>query len=128
MADGHQIGKRKFAIFLQLFNRSRRNFARTCKILKFAYFRNSRRRTGAILEIKNSQYFHNRSTYRDEMFHEHADCGCEPCEKLKFAYLRNSICWTAAILEICYISATVHRITTKFCMNMQMGAAKNVEG
>ena len=55
---------------------------------------------GPILEIENSQYFHHRSTHRDEILHENADCGCEPFEKLKFAYLRNSIWRTAAILEI----------------------------
>ena len=68
--------------------------------LKFAYFKNSRCWTAAILEIENSQYFHNRSTDRDEILHDHADCGCKSCEKLKFAHFRNSRWRTAAILEI----------------------------
>jgi len=41
-----------------------------------------------------------RSTDRDEILREHADCGCKLCDKLKFANLRNSIWRMAAILVI----------------------------
>jgi len=48
---------------------------------------NPRWRTAAVLEIEYSQYLSHRSSDRDEIFQEYADCGYKPCEDWKFAYI-----------------------------------------
>jgi len=50
-----------------------------CGRWKFAYFKNPRWRTAAILEMENFQYLRNRSSDRDEILQEHADSDRKPC-------------------------------------------------
>ena len=136
LADGRHIGNWKFAISLHPFNRLQRNFKRICRLLpqamgslKFTYFKNSRWRTAAILEIENSLYLCNRSTDHNEILHEHADWGRKQWGSLKFAYFKNSIWRTAAILEIENSLYLCSRSSDhdEFCMSIQIGAANNAE-
>jgi len=83
MADGRHIENRKFAISPEPFIRSR-NFPSICRLwlqdaerLKFAYFKYSRWRTAAIVEIENLQSVTVQPI--GTKFCRHADCEYKTC-------------------------------------------------
>ena len=107
MAESRHIGNGKFVISPQPFNRSRRNFARTCRLwlqtvweVNIYTFQKFKILDGHHIGNRKFPISLNRSTNCDEILCKHADCGYKPCRMLKFAYFTNSIWRTDAILEI----------------------------
>jgi len=97
-------------------------YCKACRKWKFAYFKNSKCRTAAILEGKKWRYLRNRSSDRDEILRKYTIYHCKPCRRWKFAYFENPKWRTAAILEIrkSRYLATVQPIVMKFCTDCQI--------